>query len=86
MFGLTLRVITTASDEEVGVTPRVVVAFEREFQTGLGKAFQSDQKAEHMYWLAWKASSTKKSFDSWLDELIDVQVVEAVERPLHETP
>jgi hypothetical protein len=86
MFGLTLRVITTAGDEEVGVTPRVVVAFEREFQTGLGKAFQSDQKAEHMYWLAWKASSTKKAFDSWLDELIDVQVVEDVERPLHETP
>jgi len=86
MFGLTLRVITTAGDEEVGVTPRVVVAFEREFQTGLGKAFQSDQKAEHMYWLAWKASSTKKAFDSWLDELVDVQVVEDVERPLHETP
>jgi uncharacterized NAD(P)/FAD-binding protein YdhS len=86
MFGLTLRVITTAGDEEVGVTPRVVVAFEREFQTGLGKAFQSDQKAEHMYWLAWKASTTKKAFDSWLDELIDVQVVEDVERPLHETP
>jgi major membrane immunogen (membrane-anchored lipoprotein) len=86
MFGLTLRVITTAGDEEVGVTPRVVVAFEREFQTGLGKAFQSDQKAEHMYWLAWKASTTKKAFDSWLDELVDVQVVEDVERPLHETP
>lgn len=86
MFGLTLRVVTSDSEEQVSVTPRVVVAFEREFQTGLGRAFQSDQKAEHMYWLAWKASTTKKAFDSWLDELVDVEVVEAVERPLPETP
>lgn len=86
MFGLTLRVVTATGDEEVGVTPRVVVAFEREFQTGLGRAFQSEQKAEHMYWLAWKASTSKKTFDSWLDELVDVEVVESVERPLPETP
>jgi major membrane immunogen (membrane-anchored lipoprotein) len=86
MFGLTLRVVTSNGDEEVSVTPRVVVAFEREFQTGLGRAFQSDQKAEHMFWLAWKASGSKKSFDSWLDDLVDVQIVEAVERPLPETP
>lgn len=86
MFGLTLRVITATGDEEVGVTPRVVVAFEREFQTGLGRAFQTDQKAEHMFWLAWKATTTKKSFDSWLDDLVDVQIVEAAERPLPETP
>lgn len=86
MFGLTLRVITSDGDDEVGVTPRVVVAFEREFQTGLGRAFQTDQKAEHMFWLAWKATGSKKSFDSWLDNLVDVQIVEAVERPLPETP
>jgi major membrane immunogen (membrane-anchored lipoprotein) len=86
MFGLVLRVITADGEDEVPVTPRVIVAFEREFQTGLGRAFQSDQKAEHMFWLGWKASGSKKAFDTWLDGLIDVQIAESVERPLSETP
>jgi hypothetical protein len=86
MFGLVLRVVTSDSDDEFPVTPRVIVAFEREFQTGLGRAFQSEQKAEHMFWLGWKASGTKKGFDAWLDTLVDVQIVESVERPLPETP
>ena len=86
MFGLVLRVITADGEDEFPVTPRVIVAFEREFQTGLGRAFQSDQKAEHMFWLGWKASGSKKGFDAWLDTLIDVQVVESAERPLPATP
>jgi hypothetical protein len=86
MFGLVLRVVTSDGDDEVPVTPRVIVAFEREFQLGLGRAFQSEQKAEHMFWLGWKASGSKKGFDAWLDSLIDVQIVESVERPLSETP
>lgn len=87
MFGVTLRVVTSDDGEtEVPVTPRVVVSFEREFQTGLGRAFQNDQKAEHIYWLAWKASGSKKNFDSWLDTVEDVQIVEGAERPLPETP
>jgi hypothetical protein len=85
MFGLTLRVVTADGAEDVPVTPRVIVAFEREFQTGLGRAFQSDQKAEHMFWLGWKASTSTLGFDAWLDKLIDVQVVETPERPLAET-
>jgi len=86
MFGLTLRVVTNDSDEEVPVTPKTVVAFEREFQTGLGRAFQSDQKAEHIFWLDWKATGAKKGFDAWLDTVVDVQIVEGNERPLSETP
>ena len=86
MFGLVLRVVTADGADEVPVTPRVIVAFEREFQTGLGRAFQSDQKAEHMFWLGWKASGSKKGFDAWLDTLVDVQIAESVERPLSETP
>lgn len=86
MFGLTLRVVTKDSDEEVGVSPGTVVAFERQFQTGLGRAFQSDQKAEHIFWLAWKATKSKKGFEAWLDDLVDVQIVEGSERPLSETP
>lgn len=86
MFGITLRVVSEDGDVEVPVTPRVVVSFEREFQTGLGRAFSNDQKAEHLYWLAWKASASKKTFDAWLDTVQDVQIVEGAERPLPETP
>jgi hypothetical protein len=86
MFGLVLRVITSNSDDEVPVTPATIVAFERQFQTGLGRAFQTDQKAEHIFWLAWKATGSKKGFDSWLDEVVDVQMIEGRERPLPETP
>lgn len=86
MFGLVLRVVTKDGDNEVPVTPSTIVAFERQFQTGLGRAFQSDQKAEHMFWLAWKASGTKKGFESWIDDLVDVQMVEGPERPLSGTP
>jgi hypothetical protein len=86
MFGLVLRIVTVNGEDEVPVTPRVIVAFEREFQTGLGRAFQSDQKAEHMFWLGWKASRSDKGFDAWLENLVDVQIVEGRERPLPETP
>jgi hypothetical protein len=86
MFAVTLRVETTDSEGEYPITPKVVVQFEREFQTGLGRAFQNDQKAEHIYWLAWKASQTKKGFDAWLDTVVDVQIIEGNELPLSETP
>jgi uncharacterized NAD(P)/FAD-binding protein YdhS len=86
MFGLTLRIVSEDGDVEVPVKPSTIVAFEREFQTGLGRAFQTDQKAEHVYWLAWKASSSKKGFDVWLDTVFDVQIVQGNELPLSETP
>ena len=86
MFGLTLRIVSEDGDVEVPVKPSSIVAFEREFQTGLGRAFQTDQKAEHVYWLAWKASGSKKGFDAWLDTVFDVQIVTGNELPLSETP
>jgi uncharacterized NAD(P)/FAD-binding protein YdhS len=86
MFAISLRVVTHDGETEVPVTPRAVVAFEREFQTGLGKAFATDQRAEHMFWLAWKASNSKQTFDAWLETLVDVQIVEQEELPLSETP
>lgn len=67
---------------EYPVTPVVVVAFEREFKTGLGKAFGEggEQRAEHMYWLAHKAAHTAgvvvKPFNEWLAEIDGVEVVE----------
>ena len=86
MFGLTLRIVSEDGDVEVPVKPSAIVAFEREFQTGLGRAFQTDQKAEHVYWLAWKASGSKKGFEAWLDTVFDVQIVTGNELPLSETP
>lgn len=85
MFGMYLRVVTKKGEDEVPVTPRVSVEFEREFQTGLGRALQNDQKLEHMYWIAWKASGSKAAFESFLDDLIDVQVIMGDERPLSDS-
>jgi hypothetical protein len=85
MFGLNLRVITQDGESDVGVSPRISVEFERQFQTGIGRAFQ-EQRLEHIYWLAWKASGSKQTFDNWLDKLVDVQMVESDELPLSETP
>jgi hypothetical protein len=81
MFGLNLRVVTKDGEKNVPVTPKVSVEFERQFQTGIGRAFQ-ENKVEHIYWLAWKASNDARPFDDWLGELVDVQMVEAAERPL----
>jgi hypothetical protein len=86
MFGISLRVVDDNGDVEVPVTPKIVVQFEREFQTGLGRAFTNDQRAEHLYWLAWKATASKKGFDAWLDTVQDVQIVQGDELPLSETP
>lgn len=85
MFGLTLRVVTKTSDDEIEVSPRVIVEFERQFQTGIGRAFQNDQRLEHIYWLAWKASKDTKPFEQWLDDVVDVQIVTDDERPLSDS-
>lgn len=85
MFGLTLRVVTNSSDVEIEVSPRVIVEFERQFQTGIGRAFQNDQRLEHIYWLAWKASKDTRQFEQWLDDVLDVQIVTDDERPLSDS-
>jgi hypothetical protein len=85
MFGMYLRVITSKGEDEVAVTPRVSVEFERQFQTGLGRALQNEQKLEHMYWIAWKATGGKGEFESFLDDLIDVQVIMGDDRPLSDS-
>ena len=80
---ISLRVkFTNGSELEDGtypVTPVVQVAFEREFKTGMGKAFQTDMRSEHVYWLGWKAmhaaGKVVKPFDGWLGELAAVEIV-----------
>lgn len=86
MISLNLRVTTAdGSAREYEVRPKTVVEFERQFGTGIGKAFQTDQKAEHIYWLAWRSvkdsGQVVKPFDGWLDEVQNVEMVEVDNRP-----
>jgi len=56
MISLSLRVTHNGETNEYAVGPKVQVAFEREWKTGMPKALTNDQRMEHLYWLAWKAS------------------------------
>ena len=85
MISMTLRVTVAGETNEYTVGPKVQVAFEREWKTGLPKAFSTEQRMEHMYWIAWKAQHAAgvavKPFDTWLDSVENVEVVEG-DRPL----
>ena len=81
MISLTLRVTHDGDTKEYVVGPKVQVQFEREWKVGMPKAFSSDQKVEHLYWLAWKAMQSSgavvKPFDGWMDSLEAVEIVQA---------
>jgi hypothetical protein len=85
VISLTLRVVRADGETDYRLNPSVVVAFERQFKTGIGKAFAAEQKAEHVYWLAWKAEqhsgAVVKPFEGWLEDVADVQMVEEPARP-----
>ena len=90
MIAMKLEVVTEdGSEGEFPVTPKVQVEFERNFKTGIGKAFEQEAKMEHMYWLAWKsmhmAGKVVKPFDEWLNKVVSVNVVNEGDRPLDET-
>lgn len=87
MLTMTLRVVRKdGSSSDYSMTPKVVVLFERQFGKGVGRAFQEEQRAEHLYWLAWKseheAGKAVKPFDGWLDDIVDVQMIEDDAAPL----
>ena len=87
MLTMSLRVVRQdGTSTDYAVTPKTVVQFERQFSKGVGKAFSEDQKAEHLYWLAWKsqqnAGDAVKPFDGWLDDVVDVQMLEDGAAPL----
>jgi hypothetical protein len=79
MINLTLRVETENGSGDYQVGPKVQVAFEREWKVGMPKAFNTEQKMEHLYWLAWKAvhasGEVVKPFDGWLDSVTSVEIV-----------
>lgn len=61
------------------VKPRTVLAFERKFGMGMAKAFGTDQRHEHIYFLGWEAMRSSghvvKTFELWLDEVEDVELL-----------
>lgn len=85
MISLNLRVTTADGAREYEVKPKTVVEFERQFGMGIGKAFQTEQRAEHIYWLAWRSvkdsGQVVKPFDGWLDDVADVEMIEADDHP-----
>jgi hypothetical protein len=85
VISLTLKVVTADGERDYRLTPATVVAFERQFGMGIGKAFAAEQKAEHVYWLAWKAmqqsGAVVKPFDGWLETVVEVQMVEEPSHP-----
>lgn len=79
---------TDGSSRTFPVTPKVIVAFEREFKQGLVSAYSNDNRMEHTYWLAWKAEHAAghvvKPFDGYLDDIVSVELEETA-APLDET-
>lgn len=53
--------------------PATQVAFEREFEAGIG-VIGEQQKLSHIYWLAWHASRSGVDFEAWLDSIESVDV------------
>ncbi len=79
MQGWSVKVVKTdGSEATFPVTPKVLVEFERFYKVGVGKAFQDEQRLEHVYWLAWKAAHAAGEqvtvFDTWLDTVVSVDL------------
>jgi hypothetical protein len=74
-----LAVTMTGSEPvTVKITPKVVVAAERQFKLPMAQLFNAENMSfEAMTWLAWKgmhvAGHVVKTFDLWLDELEAVE-------------
>lgn len=76
--------ITRASGEvEIyPITPSIEVAFERHAKGGFSKVFREEEKATHIYYLAWEAIKRSGEVvalwdtDQFLDTLKSVEVVD----------
>lgn len=78
---MSLAVTMTGSEPvTVKITPKVVVAAERQFKAPMTQLFNAESMSyETMAWVAWKAVHTAghvvKTFDLWLDDLEAVEFV-----------
>ena len=90
---LTLQFTYRGAPVEVTTTPFDVVAFERAYGLGFGKAFAAVDalRMEHQLWLAWHAhkrsGGTQEEFEGWMLGLDEFGQPEAeAPAPLDETP
>lgn len=63
------------------ITPAVEVAFEKQFKGGMAKLFREEERAEHLYWLAWeclrRSGQTVRPFENgFLDQLDAIELVD----------
>jgi hypothetical protein len=76
-----LAVTMTGSEPvTVKISPKVVVAAERQFKSPMAKLFAAENVSyEVMAWLGWKGMHTAghvvKTFDLWLDDVESVEFV-----------
>jgi hypothetical protein len=79
MASFNVQVVLNDQEHMFPVKPRTVLAFERKFGMGLAKAFSTDQRMEHIYFLGWESMRSSghvvKPFESWLDEVDEVQLI-----------
>lgn len=79
MIGINLKVTVDGDEIIAPITPKSAIDFERHFKMGLPKAFTTEQKMEHLFWLGWacvKATGrVVKPFDSWLEQVQNVELV-----------
>ena len=69
----------------VPVTPKVVVATERQFKKSMTALFGEDSSMEVLAWCAWKAchfsGQVVKPFDEWLDDIDAIEPTEEGRAP-----
>lgn len=79
MIGINLKVTVNGDEIVAPITPKSAIDFERHFKMGLPKAFTTEQKMEHLFWLGWacvKATGrVVKPFDQWLEQVQNVELV-----------
>jgi hypothetical protein len=77
MMNLAVR-LTGNEPVTVKITPKVIIAAERQFKLPMTQLFNADSMSyESMAWVAWKGMHTAghvvKTFDLWLDDLEAVE-------------
>lgn len=73
-----LRVVPSQGEPyEVSVTPKVIVAAERQFSKPMTQLFGENASFEALCWAAWKATHVSgmvvKPFDEWLDDVDSIE-------------
>ena len=85
-----LRIIHDGEERQVTAGPPTIVAFERKWGMGWGKAMQ-DVHVEHIAWVAHDAlhkaalmgnGTAVKRFDDWINDLEEIEIVDEDSAPL----